>query len=415
MRSLSRRLGFVIGVALVPVLLLFPAAGSSGAATASAPGITKTTIKIGIVSDLTGAAASTFSDTPAAVEAAFEQINKAGGINGRKIIWTVADTTSTPTGAETAVKYLVETQHVFAIAEVSALFFAAAPYLNQAGVPATGDSLDGPEWYEEPNTNLFNITGNDSPKEPAFTDGGFWKSIGATKISYVESNSPSSVSAGVDAYTAIAKDGLQACDQTVVPLGAVNFTTYALSFKTAGCDAAECSCVLSSSLAMATALQQEGLTHVKVVFAAGPSEDVFESKQDEAAANGAYFPGTIYNTAPQKAFIADLKKYDPLFKGGLPDLGASLGWPVGQLMIEGLEVAGKNPTRASFMTNLRKVTAWSDNGLNIPPVNFVHFGQPPETECAPYVQFVKDKYVPYPRSGKEFCGKLIPGSAGVQS
>jgi branched-chain amino acid transport system substrate-binding protein len=413
------RAGIAAAVALLPVVLVFtalsPSSGAASGLKASAPGITKTTIKIGIFSDLTGAAASTFETSPAAMEAAFKQINAHGGVDGRKIIWAVADSQSSPTGAQTAIKDLVENDHVFAVAENSALFFAAAPYLQANGIPATGQSLDGPEWCEQPNTNLFDIDGNCNPKEPAYTDGGFWKSIGAKKISYVESNTPSSISAGVDAYTAIAKDGLSACDQTVVPLGAVSFTTYALSFKNAGCDTAECSCVLSSSLAMSTALQQQGLTNIKVLYAAGPSQDIFESAQDEAAAKGAYFPGSTYTSAPDKAWLASLKKYDPDYKGGLPDLGAELGWPAATLIAEGLSVAGKNPTRASFMSGLRKVTNWTDNGLALTPISFVNFGQSPPTACATYVQFTGTKYVNYPKSGKPFCGKLIPGSAGVQS
>jgi branched-chain amino acid transport system substrate-binding protein len=195
----------------------------------------------------------------------------------------------------------------------------------------------------------------------------------------------------------------------------VNFTTFALSFKNDGCDTAECSCVLSSSLAMSTALKQEGLTKVNIIMGAGPSTDVTENSEDEAAAQGAYFPGTVYSTPPQKAFLADLKKYDPEYTGGLPDLGASLGWPAGNLMIEGLQLAGKNPTRQSFMTNLRKVTNWTDSGLALTPVDLKDFGQAPKTECAPYVQFENGKYVPYPRSAKPFCGTLIPGSGGTQS
>jgi len=326
MRSVFVRVGLVVGVVLLGFIgVSSPGGAATSGLTASAPGITKTTIKIGILSDLTGAAASTFETTPGAMEAAFKLINKEGGVDGRKIIWAVADTQSSPTGAETAVQDLVETQHVFAIAENSALFFAGAPYLHSAGIPVTGNSLDGPEWYEQPNTNLFEINGNDSPKEPAYTDGGFWKSIGAKKITYVESNTPSSISAGVDTYDAIAKDGLQSCDQTIVPLGAVNFTTFALSFKNAGCDTAECSCVLSSSLAMSTALKQEGLTKVKVVYAAGPSNDVYQSAQDESAAEGVYFPGSTFTSAPDKAWLAELKKYDPQYKGGSPDLGAEDG------------------------------------------------------------------------------------------
>jgi branched-chain amino acid transport system substrate-binding protein len=394
----------LFGVALVSI-------GSTAAsAAASSPGITKTTIKIGIISDLTGPAASTFADTPAAMEARFKQINAAGGVDGRKIVWSVGDTTSSPSGAETTAKELVQSQGVFAISEVSALLFGAAPYLQQAGIPVIGSSLDGPEWYEQPNTNMFNITGNDSPSEPGYTDGGFWKATGATKISFIASNTPSSTR-GTNPFIADMKaDGLSVCDNYVTPLGGVSFTTYALGFKTAGCDGAECSCVLSSSLAVSTALQQEGLSDVKMVYAAGPSQQIIGNAVDETAAKNAFFPGTTYTNAAGKAMLAGLKKYDPSYTGGLPDLGAEYGWEVANLTIQGLQVAGSNPTRASLIKNLRKVTAWTDNGLAPAPINFVHFGQAPPTACSTYVQFVNDKYVPFPKSGKPFCGKVIPGS-----
>jgi branched-chain amino acid transport system substrate-binding protein len=197
------------------------------------------------------------------MEARFKEINAAGGINGRKITWVVDDTTSTSTGAETAAKNMVQNQGVFAIAELSSEFFGAAPYLAQAGIPATGEALDGPEWYEQPNTNLFSVTGNGTPNGEAYGDGGFYKAIGATKISYVESNISAAISEGNSVYDSIARDGFKACDKTIVPLGSVNFTAFALSFKSDGCNAAECACVLSSSLAMATALHQAGLTKVK--------------------------------------------------------------------------------------------------------------------------------------------------------
>jgi hypothetical protein len=69
-------------------------------------------------------------------------------------------------------------------------------------------------------------------------------------------------------------------------------------------------------------------------------------------------------------------------------------------MVQGLQVAGKNPTRASFITNLRKVTNWTDSGLATGPINFVHFGQNPPTQCFSYVEFVGKKYVPFPKSGR---------------
>jgi branched-chain amino acid transport system substrate-binding protein len=106
-RRLLARIGMGVGVsclvapAVLGVISASPASATTGLK-ASAPGITKTTIKIGIFSDLTGAAGSTFETTPGAVEAVFKQINKEGGVDGRKITWVVADSQSSPTGAETS-------------------------------------------------------------------------------------------------------------------------------------------------------------------------------------------------------------------------------------------------------------------------------------------------------------------------
>ena len=78
---------------------------------------------------------------------------------------------------------------------------------------------------------------------------------------------------------------------------------------------------------MATALHQAGLTKVKIVFDAGPTQDIYQNAQDEAAAAKAYFPGIVssptYTNAASLAFLAQLKKYDPSYTGGLPDLGRS--------------------------------------------------------------------------------------------
>lgn len=423
--SVRKRLGRVwmgVGVmALIAPTLVGGIAGSPAGATtsgrrpASDPGITKTSIKIGILSDQTGRSASSFGGAPAAMEARFKEINAAGGINGRQITWVVDDTTSSPTGAQTAAKDLVENQGVFAIAELSTQFFGAAPYLAQAHIPVTGSSLDGPEWGQQPNTNLFSFTGNQGPANgPAYGDGGFWKAIGAKKISYVESNVPSAIAFGDSVYKSIKRDGLKACAKTIVALGASDFTAYALKFKSEGCDTAECACVLSSSLAMATALKQAGLKKVNIVFAAGPTQDVFQSPQSQAAAQGAYFPGVTssatYSNAASKAFLASLKKYDPAYKGGLPDLAEANGWQIANLMVEGLQVAGKNPTRKSFITKLRKVTNWADSGLPTHPIDFSHFGETPALQCFTYSKLVGKKYVPFPKSGKAFCGAILPGT-----
>ncbi|HEY3942855.1 MAG TPA: ABC transporter substrate-binding protein [Acidimicrobiales bacterium] len=414
MRGSLARSGLAVAVATLIASVLIgvvPAGAAAGSPGAGAPGVTGSSVKVGVISDLTGAGASTFADSVDSMEARFKQVNAQGGVDGRKITWAVGDTESSPTSAETAAKDLVQSKGVFLVASVSALLFGGAPFLQQAGVPVLGYAVDGPEWFTQPYTNMFSFSGSGAAQGPAYTDGGFWKSIGATKISFIASNTPSSTG-GIGPFEAAMKaEGLAVCDDTVVPLGGVNFTTYALSFTSAGCDAAECSCVLSSGLAVSTALAQDGVVGNKVLYGAGPSDQVYANSADLAAAKGAYFEGTTYSNAAGKAFLAGLKKYDPEYKGGLPDLGSVSGWETGNEVVEALEVAGKSPTRASLMAGMRTVSNWTDDGLATSPVSWAHFGQSPAEECATYVRFVNDKYVDYPKSGKPFCGKPIPGTS----
>src|SRR6202522_4136368 len=78
-------------------------AGSSTAPlTASAPGITATTITIGSHQPLTGPAAPGYSEIAPASNAYFDYVNAHGGVYGRKIVYKYLndayDPTATPSG-----------------------------------------------------------------------------------------------------------------------------------------------------------------------------------------------------------------------------------------------------------------------------------------------------------------------------
>jgi branched-chain amino acid transport system substrate-binding protein len=386
--------------------------GTSGGSgnSASAPGVTKSTVTVGFETDLTGVASSTFDQSAQGIQARFAAQNAQGGVNGRTLNYVTEDTASTPIGAQTAAQALVTQKNAFAVAEVSALFFGASAYLQKAGVPTIGTSLDGPEWYTQPNTNMFNIEGTGSPHYPSYTtQGTFWKSLGVKKISFVASNTPSSTRAVNQEINSIKAAGLQTCADQIVPLGAADFTGVSLSIKNAGCDAAECSCVLSSSLAMSSALQNLGL-NVPMLFEAGPDPGVFQSAATQKAANNAYFTAAInYSGSAYDSMISALKKYTT-FTGSVPNLGVIDGWQVADLFIKGLQAAGQNPTRKSFITNLRQLTSWDAEGLKPAAVVFNPFGVSPQQGCFAYLKFSSGQYNGYPANGKTFCGTLLPNS-----
>src|SRR3954452_1975047 len=111
----AKQKGMEMRKRLAGAAALFAAAITVSAATAQAPGVTADTIKIGSFGALTGPG-YLYGKLPVnAVEVVFEEINKAGGINGRKLQLVREDDRCDPTAAIGAVKKLVEQDQVFAI------------------------------------------------------------------------------------------------------------------------------------------------------------------------------------------------------------------------------------------------------------------------------------------------------------
>jgi ABC-type branched-subunit amino acid transport system substrate-binding protein len=115
-----------------------PSSGSgSEALTASAPGITPTTVLIGSHQPLTGPAAPGYSEISPASKAYFDYVNANGGIYGRKINYKYLNDQYNPTNTSNVVHQLVLQDQVFAIYNGlgTPTHLAVAPYLNAQKVP----------------------------------------------------------------------------------------------------------------------------------------------------------------------------------------------------------------------------------------------------------------------------------------
>ncbi len=107
--------------------------------------------------------------------------NAEGGVNGHKLVPLVIDDQTNPSLIATAVQSAIS-KGAFGIVSQSPLFFPAAKYPQQAGVPVTGSYDDGPEWGTQPYTNMFaSDNGSVDPKYPVNTQiGDFLKQHGGT-------------------------------------------------------------------------------------------------------------------------------------------------------------------------------------------------------------------------------------------
>ena len=84
-----------------------------------------------------------------------------------QVVPLIIDDQTSPTAIATAVQDA--DSKAFAIVSQSPLFFFAAKYPQQAGVPVTGLYSDGPVWGQQPYTNILRPTSAASPEVPVTT------------------------------------------------------------------------------------------------------------------------------------------------------------------------------------------------------------------------------------------------------
>src|SRR5580692_9828397 len=136
-----------------------PASGTSSSSanaplTASAPGITPTSILIGSHQPLTGPAAPGYSEIAPASAAYFDYVNAHGGIYGRKIIYKYEDDGYNPVNTATVVRQLVLQDNVYALFDGlgTPTHLAVVNFLNAEKVPDVFVA-SGCECWNEPSTD----------------------------------------------------------------------------------------------------------------------------------------------------------------------------------------------------------------------------------------------------------------------
>jgi branched-chain amino acid transport system substrate-binding protein len=399
-------------IAGVPFVLVGAAATAASASTSASP------ITIAYITDLTGPGAAENAATPAAFEARLDLQNAEGGVNGHKLVPLVIDDQTSPSEIATAVQDA--DSKAFGIVSQSPLFFLAAKYPEQQGVPVTGSYDDGPEWGEQPYTNMFaSDEGSVDPKYPVNTEEGeFLKSHGATVLgTYGYGISPSSARAAIaDADSFQHAGGKVGVVDTSIPFGSVAFNSIALVAKQDHVNAFVPDMDANSNYALAEALKQAGV-NAKALFATGYESDVINSPA-WSSLQGDYFlslfrPWVLPNAGTEQMQAA-MEKYAHFTTNETPNYGQYEAWAGADLMIKGLELAGKNPTQAAVIKDLRGLKSYNANGLLPISINYsTIFGHDPAQTCFWVMQAEKTGFTPV--SSKPSCGADIPGTSTASS
>jgi len=376
---------------------------SAGAAAASVPGLTPTSVTVGTISTQTGTLASNFSSLIYGERAYFNYVNNTlGGVNGRKINYQYAlDDGGNPTTFNQLANTLINQDHVFAVTGVATAFFSPNLFV-ESGIPTYG----------------YNVTGNWAGPTNLFAAGGSvqYYPAAAPQVSYVARQTQKNPSIAFIAYGVAAsaasctaeQNALKAAGYTVsysdlkVSYPGSTVATDVQRMKQAGSNMVVSCMDVQGNVTMARAIKQYGLNMTQLWFS-GNDQSTLNTNQ--SLMQNVYFDiGHVPFTASPtlypglKLYFAQMKKYEPAYA---TDEIALQGWESAALFVQGLQLAGKNPTQASVIAADNSLTAFTAGNLQA-PVNWKdagHKGNAPPY-CLAYIKVSGDKYLPTLNKGK---------------
>ena len=384
---------------------------STNAACAATPGVTPTTITMGWIGSKTGPAAATFMGASQGAQLRVDQENAKGGVNGRKIKLKIYDDATNANQQISEVQKAIG-EGVFGLTTTTSTV-SMYPTLKSAGIPITGFSNAA---FGTDN-NAFGVAGATTASVPTIAPTIVLekqKQQGATKIAIIN-HATASAAASQNALANLVPlmggmtVALRIADS---PAGAHDATSEALRIKNSGADSVNYSGYVDGAISLAQALKQQGVT-LKSFAVAGLSDPAM-LKTANGALDGAL--GQTYGTAPIGVNVRAVKTFASAMKaaGINPYLPAApLGYLGADLFIKGLKVAGKCPTRASFISNLRKVTSYDGAGMLPGKVSFVPKGIMPNGNPITCNWFTTAKGTELVPDAKPTCGgKIIDTTTG---
>jgi ABC-type branched-subunit amino acid transport system substrate-binding protein len=319
------------------------------------------TLSVGILTDITGAAASGNKSSVQGVEA--------GAVIAKQDGWTlktyVGDTQTSPTGALTAAKTLVEQDHVDVILTVSAITFGGAPYLTQQGVPVVGAPEDGPEWLTS--MNMFPVYGYLNTTKVSTVYGDFFKMEGVTNVGALGySISPSSAEAAKGAAVSAENAGLKVGYLNAnFPFGSTNVQPVAIAMKNAGVNGFTATVDPNTGFALITALRQVGDPLKVALLPTGYGGDLIQAGPGALqSGQGVYFGTSFEPMEMNTAATQQLKS--ALAAIGIhtdPTYAEYAGYASVALLLEALKTTGPNPTHSELITALANVKGFNAAGL----------------------------------------------------
>lgn len=363
----SKALGALVGMVAL--------AGAAVSAAAE-PGITPTTIKVGMFAPLSGPSASYGQDVLNAARMWYDKVNQEGGINGRKIEVVVEDDRCNANDLVAAVKKLVEQDQVFLLngGSCSAPVIAASDYVVRNRVPLVMLNASGDGALYPPTDWIFGAFSISQHAVGGSAVAFAAQHLKARNVGYVNHD---------DAYGAwnldaarfqAGKDGVALNVQSISPT-ITDVTAPLLRLRAANPDAIVIMTYARPAALIVRKAYELGYRG-PVVLTVNGTADVGQMAQNigGAAALQNFYIQEVLADAPGTPKVQWV--YD-MFRAAYPDLASQpgrpqaympYGIPSAQSVVNALRDAGPEPTRERFVEAMRRLNF--DSGIMAGPISF---------------------------------------------
>ncbi|MCL4765046.1 MAG: ABC transporter substrate-binding protein [Hyphomicrobiaceae bacterium] len=316
-----------------------------GAALLAGQASAQDTIRIGVTQPLTGAFAASGNYVAQGAKLAEEEINKAGGVLGKKIELIVEDNKSNPTEAvATAEKLIVKDKvPVMMGAWSSTLTLAVMPKLEEYGVPMLVETSSSGKITTSGNPYVFRISPTSEMEAKAFEP--LVKALGIKKADFLATNNDFGLGASKEFSEMLKKAGVQVGVMETMDPKATDFSAQLAKIKASGSDTLFVTTAVEQITLVLKQAKDQQLT-ARIITTGGSNSPDQLIQQAGDAANGSFhlvfftpwFPEAVKNPDIAKRFVAlwNEKKHHV---GGLTE--GFRGWDGIHTIVAAIKAAGK--------------------------------------------------------------------------
>jgi branched-chain amino acid transport system substrate-binding protein len=329
-------------------------------------GVSADKIVFGQAAALDGAASALGLGMKMGLEAAFAEVNKAGGVKGRKLELKSVDDGYEPTKSIEAVKKLLEEDKVFAIAGTVGTPTAAAtqPIATAAGAPFIG-AFTGAEFLREPYKPLvLNIRASYFQETEAMVEH-LTKDLGASKIAIMYQDDAFGQAGLAGVKKALDKRQMQLAGEGTFERNTVAVKTALLAIKKAEPHAVIMISPYKPAAEFIKLAKQIKLdvTFVNISFVGS------DALAKELGPVGAGVVITQVVPFPKDAAIPVVGRYQTSLKASAPDAQPGFvsleGYLVGRAIIAALEKVNGDPTRQALIEAVQKIGTFDLGGFKL--------------------------------------------------